>query len=256
LSCSRNSDRVGNTAGGRAGISQLSSKVVGALGATVAAIQRGLGRAATGTLAVTENFPDPSFESVTTAALVAGAFQGEKTRRRMLALVGAARLGREVGRGAATGLARWSRPPGTAVTEQFFFKSNTPVRLWPSRLTPLLNRRIVAGLGAVKESRGLMLETGGQSWHLGINTVETQRGERILTQLQSLALPAKHYYFNRPLSDNEAVGLISGQKGFEPRQLPGYAGAVSEGEALAPLWAESKKALIRAHLLWGDQREL
>jgi hypothetical protein len=165
-------------------------------------------------------------------------------------------LGREVGQGLATGLARWSRPEGTQVTEQFFFKSNTPVRLWSSRLTPLLNRRTVAGMGLVTESRGLMLETGGQSWHLGTTTVATGQGERTVTHLQRLSLPGQSYFFNRPLSENEAVGLISGQKGFEPRQLPGYAGAVSEGEALAPLWAESKKALIRAHLLWGDQREL
>jgi len=53
------------------------------------------------------------------------------------------------------------------------------------------------------------------------------------------------------LTDQEAVGIISGQKGFAPKQLAGYVGQVSEVEALSPFWTATKRNLIRTQLLWG-----
>jgi hypothetical protein len=98
----------------------------------------------------------------------------------------------------------------------------------------------------------MMFELGGKTWHRGTLVLKTNQGERTITHLQSLALPAAHYYYNRRLSDNEAVGIVSGQKGFEPKALPGYAGQVSEVEALCPAWADLKRGLIQAHLRWGE----
>ena len=69
--------------------------------------------------------------------------------------------------------------------------------------------------------------------------------------LQSMSLPQQHYYFSRCLSDNEAVGIVTGQKGFDPKYMEGYVGQISEVESLAPTWARTKKSLIRGQLLWG-----
>ncbi len=124
------------------------------------------------------------------------------------------------------------------------------VATWQSRLTPLLNR-LDRGPGRIKQSDGLMFEMGGKSWHRGAVVIETVGGERTLTHLQSLTAPATHYYFNRRLTDTEAVGIVSGQRGFEPKYLDGYVGQVSEVESLSPRWAMVKKNLIRTRLRWG-----
>ena len=255
MSCEKRLNKMSATAGLRAGISRLQSKAGSVTGSLLTTVTRGVGRSATAALAVTENFTGPSLDTLGTAALVAAALRSETSRRRTLALVGVSKMARGVSFAVGTGLARFSRLQADGVsggiTEQFFFKSNTPVRMWPSRLTPLLNSRDVSGLGQIKASQGAMLETEGQTWHLGQTQVETIQGKRTLTHLQRMSLPPKHYYFDRPLSDSEAVGIIAGQKGFDPRQMPGYAGAISEGESLAPAWAEAKKSLIKVHILWG-----
>ena len=56
-----------------------------------------------------------------------------------------------------------------------------------------------------------MVEWHDQSWHRGTTVVKTGRGERTVTHLQRLSLPAVHYYFNRRLSDQEVVGIVSGR---------------------------------------------
>ena len=182
-----------------------------------------------------------------------------QARRRAMMAVGLLKLGQATGAFAGTGLARLSRRSEPGITagleQQFFFPDSTkrPVRVWQSRLTPLFNRAD-AGVGGVRRSDGLIVESQGQTWHRGTTVVKTSQGERTMAHLQSLTVPATHYYFNRRLSDNETVGIITGQKGFEPKTLDGYAGQVSEVESLFPAWAQTKRGLIQAHLRWGDQQ--
>jgi hypothetical protein len=181
-----------------------------------------------------------------------------RVRKVALLSLGLLKLGQLTGAFAGTGLGRLSRREAEGVSggleQRFFFanSSHLPVRLWPSRLTPLLNRLII-GPGRIRSSDGVMFEVKGKTWHRGAVVVKTVQGERTITHLHSLALPATHYYFNRRLTDNEAVGIVSAQKGFEPKFMPGYAGQISEVEALFPLWAQVKRTLIKSHLLWGDQ---
>jgi hypothetical protein len=106
-----------------------------------------------------------------------------------------------------------------------------------------------------------MFESEGQTWHRGTTTVQTSLaqngdagGQRTITHLQKLSLPGTHYYFDRPLSEQEVAGIVTGQKGFEARHLPGFAGQISELEALQPAWAGLKKGLIQAHLFWGQTK--
>lgn len=177
----------------------------------------------------------------------------DRLRRRTILTLGLLRLGQAASVMAGTGLARLSRTDEVEVERRVFFpnSSRQPVSLWPSQLTPLFNRAD-ARTTLVKNSEGLMFEVGGKTWHRGTLTLQTAQGERTLTHLQSLSLPGSHYYFDRPLGDNEAVGIVTGQKGFEPKQLPGYAGQVSEVESLCPAWAGVKHSLIQTHLRWGQ----
>ncbi len=178
--------------------------------------------------------------------------------RRAAMAVGLLKLGQAAGNFAGTGLARLSRAGEPGITagmeQQFFFPGTTqrPVRLWQSRLTPLLNRAD-AGISRLQRSDGVMVESQGQTWHRGTTVVKTTQGERTMTHLQSMTAPSTHYYFNRRLSDNETVGIITGQKGFEPKSLEGYAGQVGEVESLFPAWAQAKQGLIQAHLRWGER---
>jgi hypothetical protein len=135
-----------------------------------------------------------------------------------------------------------------------FFKKQVPVTLWTSSLTPWLNRRdMISTVGAknIASSRGLMFATGGQTWHQGTTVVKLPAGKRTITHLQSLSLPAHHYYFSRPLTREQAVGLASGR--FEPIDLPGFVGQVSPVESLCPAWAQSKQLLLKAHLHWPPE---
>jgi hypothetical protein len=177
-------------------------------------------------------------------------------RRRAVLALGLLKLGQTTSTLAGTGLARLSREQESGVMsgleQRFFFPNTTklPVRIWPSRLTPFLNW-LDSGVRRPQHSDGVMLELKGQSWHRGTIVTNTTQGERTITHLQSLSWPSTHYYFSRRLSDNEAVGIVSGQKGFEPKTLPGYAGQISPVESLCPTWAGLKRSLIQAHLRWG-----
>lgn len=177
----------------------------------------------------------------------------DRLRRRAILTLGLLRLGQAASVMAGTGLGRLSRSDEGEVERRVFFpnSSRQPVGLWPSRLTSLFNQAD-AGITPVKAGEGLMFEVGGKTWHRGTLTFQTSQGERTLTHLQSLSLPSTHYYFDRPLGDNETVGIVTGQKGFEPKQLPGYAGQVSEVESLCPAWAGVKHSLIQTHLRWGQ----
>lgn len=165
------------------------------------------------------------------------------------------RLSSAVGSGVAT-LSK-SGEAGTVIQEKrklLFFKSKTPVQLWQSRLTPLLNRRDLLSVSgkSVLSSRGVMFETGGKSWHQGTTVFKLPAGQkRTISHLQSLSLPARHYYFNRPVSGQKAVGIATGQ--LNPEHVPGFVGQVSGRESLVPSWAGAKQALIKAHIQWNDE---
>jgi hypothetical protein len=177
-------------------------------------------------------------------------------RNQSLLAVGALKLGNTAGTFAGTGLARLTRAEAQAAEQRFFFPNTTkfPVGVWQSKLTPLLNR-VDSGLGKMRRSDGTMLEIKGKTWHRGTLVIDTAQGERTITHIQSMSLPQQHYYFSRRLSDNEAVGLVTGQKGFDPKYMKGYVGQVSEVESLTPTWARTKKSLIRGQLLWGDSAD-
>jgi hypothetical protein len=135
----------------------------------------------------------------------------------------------------------------------FFFKSQVPVTLWQSRLTGLLNRQDLIGVTRfagqnVIASEGVMFRTGNKTWHCGTTVVKTGQGKRTITHLQSLSLPNSHYYFSQPLSNQDAVGIASGQT--KPETISGFVGQVSSAEALCPLWTDTKHALIKTQLYW------
>jgi prenyltransferase beta subunit len=77
------------------------------------------------------------------------------------------------------------------------------------------------------------------------------QNKRTITHLQSLSYPAEHYYFDRRLSNRQAVALAGGQS--EPETMPGFTGRVSKAEMLCPAWAGAKRALILAQLHWKDE---
>ena len=133
----------------------------------------------------------------------------------------------------------------------FFFNKKTTVQVWNSSAGKLLNRpdRLVSGKNILAE-KSAMLKINGTSWHRGTVTFRAPDGQkRTLTHLQSLNLPAQHYYFNRPLSDKETAGLLTHQPGFRADRMDGYLGQVSPAESLSPGWAETKHRLIKTAAL-------
>jgi hypothetical protein len=161
---------------------------------------------------------------------------------------------------AGTGLARLSRISRSEIVggieRKWFFRDSTlqPVNVWQSRLTPIFNV-VDAGVSKLLRSDGKMFEYKGKTWHRGTVVVETAQGQRTITHLQSISLPPMHYYYSRWLDDDEVAGIITRQKGFEPKQLPnpaGYAGQISEIESMFPAWATIKRGLIQVHLCWGN----
>lgn len=255
MACERHSQHIGRTAAVKAGLSSLSSKLSHTGGRLVQQFEQGLGRSATAVLRVSNSLEGPrTLEAVLPVAAVGALFSrdGNKTRLRILNAVGTAQVARAATAALGTGLGRLSRTKENPVRQQFYFKGKPPVRVWSSRMTPALNAGDVAGWRlTIQGSEGKLYETEGKTWHCGTTRVKTSQGERTVTHLRSLALPATHYYFDRPLGKQEVAGIICGQKGFEARHLPGFAGQISELESLQPVVARMKKSLIRTHLLWG-----
>jgi hypothetical protein len=164
---------------------------------------------------------------------------------------------------AATRAARISRTglAGTVVQDRrqlLFFKGKEAVNMWRSSLTERLNRAELMGSHrltgeGVYASDGVMFETkGARTWHRGTSVVSTSKGRRTITHLQSLTLPARRCYFDRRIGDEQAVGIATGR--LNPRQVPGFVGEISPGEALCPGWAGTKRAMINSVLYWGDRR--
>ena len=132
-------------------------------------------------------------------------------------------------------------------------EARTKVGVWESGLTHMLNKADLLGahqLGiGVRSSDGIVFEASGQTWHRGTSVVDTPGGERTITHLQSLSLPADHYYFDRPLDDARAIEIAN--KTARPEDAPGYVGQISSLEALTPGWAMAKRAMITSQLYWG-----
>lgn len=257
MSCDRQGVKVGLSAGVKAGISTLSSKTGNATGRMLNTVSRGLGRSATAALSISNSFEGPGTLDALTPLAAVGALvsRNNNTRLKILNTLTAAQVARAAAGSVGTGIARMSRPKGEPVRTEFYFKGQPAVRAWPSRLSPALNARDIMGWPclAVEFSGGQMVESEGKSWHVGTTVVRTSAGEqRAITHLQRLTLPGRHYYFNRPLKDREVAGIIQGQKGFEAKHLPGFAGQIGELESLQPAIAGLKKGLIQAHLFWGN----
>jgi hypothetical protein len=159
--------------------------------------------------------------------------------------------------GAGLGALSKTGEAGTVMQEKrklFFFKSKTPVSLWTSNLTSLLNRRdVLVRAKNIVASRGVMFEVGGKTWHQGTTIVKLLEGRRTIIHLQSMNIPAVHYFFDRAISSEQAVGIATGQ--VKPQQAPGFGGQVSAVESLCPAWANSKQALLKAHLHWPGDRK-
>ena len=98
-----------------------------------------------------------------------------------------------------------------------------------------------------------MFETGGKTWHQGTTVLNTGGQKRTISHLQSLNAPASHYYFDRPVSNQNAVGIAAGT--IKPAQVSGFVGQVSRTESLVPSWAAAKQTLIKAHLHWPGEKK-
>lgn len=144
--------------------------------------------------------------------------------------------------------------------KMFFFKSQEPVTLWNSRLTPVINQRELMGTNqftgqSMVSGDGVMFKlNNNMTWHRGTTVVKTSNGEqRTITHLQGMAYPAPHYYFNRPITDEQAVGVAMGR--VRPDTIPGFVGAVSAEESGVPVVAESRHFLIRSQIYWAPKGE-
>lgn len=256
MSCDRQGVKVGLSAGMKAGISTLGSKASNITGRMMNTAGRGVGRSATAMLSISNSFEGPGTLDALTPLAAVGALlsRNNNTRLKILNALTAAQVARAAATSLGTGLARLSRPGDEAIRTEFYFKGQPAVRAWSSRLTPALNARDITGWPrlSVEFSGGQIVEAGGKSWHVGTTVVKTPKGgPRAITHVQSLAVPGRHYYFNRPLKDREVAGIILGQKGFEAKHLPGFAGQIGELESLQPTMAGLKKGLIQAHVFWG-----
>ncbi|MFN8459285.1 MAG: hypothetical protein U0401_32310 [Anaerolineae bacterium] len=192
-----------------------------------------------------------------------GELDRKKNNTRLLILntLAAAQVGRAVGTALTVAASRLSADKTVPVNVREFFGKEGPgigprtvMRTWSSRLTPVLNAGDIFGQPGVKirSNGGMMWEHEGQVWHQGQTVAETSAGKRYITHLQRMSVPQTHYYFSGPLQDTEVAGLITENSNYQPRTIPGYAGQISEVEALCPTWADFKHAVIKTHLLWGD----
>lgn len=120
-----------------------------------------------------------------------------------------------------------------------------------TKMTQVLNKLDLVGshrLGKnMNSSEGDVVRPAkGGAWHRGTSVVQTPGGQRTITHVQSLKLPAQHYYFDQKLSDGEVAGLVTGQT--KANRLPGYVGEVHAMENLVPSWGATKKAMITTRL--------
>lgn len=270
MSCNNNFTKISRTAGVKAGISAISSQATAAMaqtalrmrdktGRVLDGVNRRVGRASAAAVKVIDSFETPqTIDSFTPVAAVAALVtNNNRTRLKILNSITALQLVRTLSTGAGTGAARLTRPRDEAIrTETFFDHRTPPVRIWRSGATTALNTRDIMRWPrtSVEFSSGQMMEARGKTWHLG--TVVAAVGQapetRTLTHLQSMNFPARHYYFNKPLSAREAAGIILDRPEYDPKHIEGFAGQVSEVESLHPSVSHLKHAMIQSGILWGD----
>ncbi len=93
-----------------------------------------------------------------------------------------------------------------------------------------------------------MLRMGKETWHCGATMVKMPGGKRPIAHLQSFKSPATHYFFERPISDEQAAQLAGGV--VQPQTIPGFVGSISRKESLLPAWANVKRAMLLMRLHW------
>jgi hypothetical protein len=90
---------------------------------------------------------------------------------------------------------------------------------------------------------------GNDYWHHGTTVFKTPQGDtRTMTHLQSLGIPAQHYYFERELARSEVAEIVTGMQ--QAHHVPGYVGGIHPLENLAPLWGKCKRGMITARLYY------
>ena len=288
MSCNRGSARFSGLAGIKTGIAAASNKAGGVMGTFAAETNRAvaqidrLGTAVsknatpyTRLLAGTPKSSTPAEEANrregwsslrragTVAAVALGAASGRvaagalaRSNGPARALLAAVRLSDKISSDLGNAAGKLSAGGSAGQVEQetrrfFFFKGKRQVPFWTSKLTPLLNKPdAVVGLRKreVVSSSGVMFQAGGKTWHQGNTVVKVDGKERTVTHLQSLSLPARHLFFDRPISKTQAVGLVTGT--LQANRVPGFKGQVSPGESITPIWAGAKQGLIRAQIYW------
>lgn len=134
------------------------------------------------------------------------------------------------------------------------------VKFSKTKLTKLLNKQDRLFSKPIFHTEGELVtyKKRGQvyAWHRGSTIVQIRNPrtgdgeERVITHLQSIAVPTTSYYFDRLLSDQEVADVVSGQGKIRPDQLDGYVGSVSAIENLTPVWASTKRSLILTRLHW------
>ncbi len=143
------------------------------------------------------------------------------------------------------------------------------------RRSPFTNPRArqlnaVSG-GRLLEAQGYYFHDRGRTWHAQSFTFRVKGAPRTLTRVNSLGVPAREYYFDRPLAlqadDARQVGedgemrsvylqrLIDVIRGDEsPESVPGYIGATNDLENAARL-GDLKRALFVANWFLVDESE-
>lgn len=133
-----------------------------------------------------------------------------------------------------------------------FLKAQQDIPLWKSTLTGRLNQNdLIGGIfdsNHIVSSQGTMFKFDNVTWHRGTIVLSMPEGRRTITHLQTLKMPATHYYFDRSLRDEQAVAIASNK--VQAESLPGYVGTISRSESLMPIWARTKATLILTRLHW------
>ncbi len=120
-----------------------------------------------------------------------------------------------------------------------------------SKLTDQINSRdVLLSAKNITNSKGVIFKVQGSTWHSGTIKVKMPASgkTRTIAHLQSMAMPASHYYFNKPVSNEQAVGIATGS--VKPQDIQGFQGQVSQVESLVKPVADAKHGLIKAGLHW------
>lgn len=184
-----------------------------------------------------------------------------KSERRLLKILGAAKLASNVMASLAV-LTEDLEGSRSVIKQEGPIKE---VKFCRTKLTKLLNKqdRLLNGVLSRNEGELVTYKKSGQmyAWHRGTTTVQMpdpktgDHTERVIMHLQSIAVPATSYYFDRPLSDQEVAEIVTGQSKIRPHQLDGYVGSISAIENLTPVWASTKRALILTRLHWPSSQQ-